>query len=115
MPSYDRPPGPARSDRFVCRLLIILVVTLPFTGCTGHARVISSFGEWRDGAGAPRDHAHDGVDVWGQLDDPVLAAADGKVWDLGEFPGRGSCGKYVELRHDLTVEGESATARTRYC
>ena len=95
--------------------LIILVVALSLIGCTGHARVISTFGEWRDGGGTPRDHAHEGVDVWGQLDDPVLAAADGRVWDLRVLTGRGSCGKFVELRHDLTIDGEPATARTKYC
>lgn len=93
-----------------------LLIALLLSACASGARVLSGFGDLRDGEGKPRSGPHGGVDVWGLPGDPALASADGQVQDVGEESGV-SCGKYVIIDHDLKllVEGASLNGSTRYC
>jgi murein DD-endopeptidase MepM/ murein hydrolase activator NlpD len=94
-----------------------ILIGLLLSACASGARVISGFGDLRDGEGKPRTGGpHGGVDVWGNPGDPVLASADGQVEDVGEEPGV-SCGKYVSVTHEqaFEFEGFPQKPRTRYC
>jgi murein DD-endopeptidase MepM/ murein hydrolase activator NlpD len=93
-----------------------VLIALLLSACVSGARVLSGFGDLRDGEGNPRNGPHGGVDVWGSPGDPVLASADGRVQDVGEEPGV-SCGKYVMIGHEPKVEvgGDRLDGGTRYC
>lgn len=93
-----------------------ILIALLLSACASGARVISGFGDLRDGEGKPRTGPHGGVDVWGFPGDPVLASADGQVQDVGEESGV-SCGKYVAVDHEqeLEVQGYRYKGNTRYC
>jgi len=110
----------ARTSRVLLKLAFILILALAETSCARGARVISVFSERYDAEGRPRDHAHMGVDVWGNPGDPVLASAHGRVVVAEEAPrvaGRATCGKYLVLDHeqDLIVRDVRLRARTKYC
>lgn len=84
---------------------------IPKTG--SGPKVISPFGALVDGEGRPRPEGpHSGVDVSSPIGTPVLAGADGTVWEAREVqsirPGVvASCGKRVVIQHDA--------ARTAHC
>ncbi len=79
--------------------------------------VVGTLGEVRgDGRGEHRDHLHDGLDVRGDVGQPVLAMADAKVdsplagWsfgDLGEGLALGPL-RYIHVRVGRNARGEVA-------
>lgn len=98
-----------------CGLGLILLALL-LSACASGARVLSGFGDLRDGEGKPRGRPHSGVDVWGNRGDPVLAGASGDVVSIGDEPSGLSyptCGKYVVIQHD--VPNALIAPRTTYC
>jgi len=101
---------------FGYRIMPILIALL-LSACASGARVISPFGDLRDGEGRLRPEGpHRGVDVWGNPGEAVLASADGQVQNVGEEPGVG-CGKYVVVAHEqpLEIDGFLQKPDTRYC
>jgi len=93
-----------------------VLLALLLSACASGARVLSGFGDLRDGEGKPRPSAHTGADVWGSPGDPVLAGASGRVVSLVEEPSGQNdptCGKYVVLEHDLP--NVLIPSRTMYC
>jgi murein DD-endopeptidase MepM/ murein hydrolase activator NlpD len=100
-----------------CGIASVLIALL-FSACASGARVISGFGDARDGEGKYRPRGpHVGVDVWGNPGDPVLASADGRVRAVGDEGVPNSCGKYVVIDHDAVLTTQNITFRTatRYC
>src|SRR5262249_34607462 len=96
--------------------IVLLLITLLLSACASGARVISGFGDLRDGEGKPREVRHNGVDVWGSRGDVVLAGASGQVVAMGEEPSGlaySTCGKYVVLQHD--VPNVLIAPTTTYC
>jgi murein DD-endopeptidase MepM/ murein hydrolase activator NlpD len=92
-------------------LLVSLLASFALAGCAqgfGGPRVISRFGSWYGPEGFPRPEGpHNGVDIAGNIGDPVLAVADGTVQLATE--GYGDCGTIVVL--DLKPVWASAS----YC
>jgi murein DD-endopeptidase MepM/ murein hydrolase activator NlpD len=92
-----------------------VVIVFFLSACAG-PRVISGFGELRDGEGNPRSAPHSGVDVWGNPGDQVLAGASGRVVVAADEPSGlsyATCGKYLVLEHD--VANVLIAPRTTYC
>lgn len=101
--------------RLGCGVALALFALL-FSACAPSARIISGFGDLRDGEGKPRERPHSGVDVWGNRGDPVLAGASGGVVAIGDEPSGLSyptCGKYVVIQHD--VANALIAPTTTYC
>jgi len=93
-------------------------IAVLLSACASGARVISGFGDERDGEGKYRSRGpHVGVDVWGNPGDPVLASANGRVHAVGDEGVPNSCGKYVIIVHDATLTAQEirSHAATRYC
>lgn len=94
----------------------LVLITLLLPACVSGARVISGFGDVRDGEAYPRPAPHSGIDDWGNPGDPVLAGASGQVVATGEEPtglSYNTCGKYVVLQHE--VPNVLLAPRTTYC
>lgn len=81
--------------------------------------VVGTLGEVRgDGRGEHRDHLHDGLDVRGDVGQPVLAMADAKVdsplagWSFGELGEGLALGplRYIHVRVGRNARGEVADA-----
>jgi murein DD-endopeptidase MepM/ murein hydrolase activator NlpD len=72
-------------------------------------RIISGFGDltaFRGSSTFRTDGPHNGIDLAGNVGDPILAAADGSVISAGELnPG---CGIGVRIDHDFRIQ-------TTYC
>ena len=66
--------------------------TAPSAGSTGKGRISGRFGEDRG------DHSHAGVDITGNIGDPVYATGDGKVVRADENDPDGY-GKQIEILH----------------
>ncbi len=102
-------------------VLVMVALTAALAGCARSARIMSPFADRYDGEGKQRPEGrHSGVDVWGRPGEPVLAAADGWVVEVGDIPhveGRATCGRFVVLQHDarFIVANLSSTATTKYC
>jgi murein DD-endopeptidase MepM/ murein hydrolase activator NlpD len=98
---------------------ILLFIALFLAACSFPPRVISRFADTLDAEGRPRGGPHAGVDVHGHPGHPVLAAADGKVQEVGEeqrySAAEASCGKYVVIQHEHPVSSGGSLADTRYC
>ena len=96
-------------------LAMMVLATLLATGCAKDVRILSGFGDSYNPEGKFRTEGrHEGLDVWGNPGDPVLASADGRVVQVMEEssgPDRVSCGKFIILTHPIG----GGPVQTIYC
>jgi murein DD-endopeptidase MepM/ murein hydrolase activator NlpD len=77
----------------------LLVLACGACAAEGPVQVLSPYRDLVKPGRALRDGPHPAVDFAGQIGDPVLAAADGTVWSVGQDgPGR-PCGNGLWLQH----------------
>ena len=82
------------------------VVALAGCAAEGTARILSYYGDWSGVRGGTRSAPHEGVDFAASMDDPVIAATDGRV--VRVFAD-GSCGNGIVVQHPV----DEAAWRTR--
>ena len=97
-------------SRFVVLFAVALLYVVAVAGCVaeGTTRILSYYGDWSGVRGGTRSAPHEGVDFAASMDDPVIAATDGRV--VRVFAD-GSCGNGIVVQHPV----DEAAWRTRYC
>jgi murein DD-endopeptidase MepM/ murein hydrolase activator NlpD len=97
------------------RILVVCLASATLAGCGGGGprvgpRVISPFGALTSAEGKQRFYGPNiGIDLAAAVGTPVLAAADGLVWSIGDD---GPCGTVIVLAHEsFGTDG----FLTRYC
>jgi len=97
-------------SRFVGLSAVALLYVVALAGCAaeGTTRILSYYGDWSGVRGGTRSAPHEGVDFAASMDDPVIAATDGRV--VRVFAD-GSCGNGIVVQHPV----DEAAWRTRYC
>ena len=99
----------------VIRILIVALGAATLAGCGGGGprvgpRVISPFGALTSAGGSQRFYGPNiGIDLAAPVGTPVLAAADGLVWSIGDD---GPCGTVIVVAHEGLGTGAYLT---RYC